>query len=93
MYKRQGIAIIGLNLASSAVNNIQGNGIELYSPAYYWSWGIAIVVCVTAIVLSSYGKGMIKMSSIVISLGEMCIRDRCKAILKPVGRTIGYVIT
>lgn len=64
-----GIAIIGLNLASSAVNNIQGNGIELYSPAYYWSWGIAIVVCVTAIVLSSYGKGMIKMSSIVISLG------------------------
>lgn len=64
-----GIAIIGLNLASSAVANIQGNGIEQFTPAYYWSWGIAIVVCVTAIVLSSYGRGMVKMSSIVISLG------------------------
>ncbi len=63
-----GIAIIGLNLATSAVNNIQGNGIEMFTPAYYWSWGIAIVVCLLAIVLSSYGKGMIKMSSIVIAL-------------------------
>lgn len=43
-----GIAIIGLNLASSAVANIQGNGIEQFTPAYYWSWGIALVVCVTA---------------------------------------------
>ena len=63
-----GIAIIGLNLATSAVNNIQGNGIEMFTPAYYWSWGIAIVVCLLAIVLSSYGKGMVKMSSIVIAL-------------------------
>lgn len=63
-----GIAIIGLNLASSAINNIQGNGIELYSPAYYWSWGIALLVCLLAIILSSYGKGMVKMSSIVIAL-------------------------
>lgn len=63
-----GIAIIGLNLAGSAINNIQGNGIELYSPAYYWSWGIALLVCLLAIILSSYGKGMVKMSSIVIAL-------------------------
>lgn len=65
-----GIAIIGLNLAGSAINNIQSNnGFELYSGGYLWSWGIALVVCVLAIVLSSYGKGMIKMSSIVIALG------------------------
>ena len=63
-----GIAIIGLNLAGSAINNIQGNGIELYSPAYYWSLGIALLVCLLAIILSSYGKGMVKMSSIVIAL-------------------------
>ena len=63
-----GIAIIGLNLASSAINNIQGNGIEMFSPAYFWSWGIAIVVCLLAIVLSSYGRGTVKMSSIVIAL-------------------------
>lgn len=63
-----GIAIIGLNLAGSAINNIQGNGIELYSPAYYWSWGIALLVCLLAIILSIYGKGMVKMSSIVIAL-------------------------
>ena len=63
-----GIAIIGLNLAGSAIDNIQGNGIELYSPAYYWSWGIALLVCLLAIILSSYGKGMVKMSSIVIAL-------------------------
>ena len=63
-----GIAIIGLNLASAAINNIQGNGITLFTPAYYWSWGIAIAVCLTAVILSSYGKGMVKMSSIVIAL-------------------------
>lgn len=63
-----GIAIIGLNLAGSAINNIQGNGIELFSPTYYWSWGIALLVCLLAIILSSYGKGMVKMSSIVIAL-------------------------
>lgn len=65
-----GIAIIGLNLASAAINNIQGNGVELFSAQYYWSWGIAIFVCLLAIVLSSYGKGMIKMSSIVIALAS-----------------------
>ena len=63
-----GIAIIGLNLAGSAVNNIQGNGTEMFTPAYYWSWGIALAVCLAAIVLSSYGRGMVKMSSIVIAL-------------------------
>ena len=63
-----GIAIIGLNLASAAVNNIQGNGVEMFTPAYYWSWGIALFVCLLAVVLSSYGKGMVKMSSIVIAL-------------------------
>ena len=65
-----GIAIIGLNLAGAAVNNIQGNGIELFTPAYFWSWGIAIVVCLLAVILSSYGKGMVKMSSIVIALAS-----------------------
>lgn len=65
-----GIAIIGLNLASAAINNIQGNGVELFSAQYYWSWGIAIFVCLLAIVLSSYGKGMVKMSSIVIALAS-----------------------
>lgn len=64
-----GIAIIGLNLASAAINNIQSNGVELFTPAYYWSWALAGLVCLTAIVLSSYGKGMVKMSSIVIALG------------------------
>ena len=63
-----GIAIIGLNLASAAINNIQGNGVEMFTPAYYWSWGIALFVCLLAVVLSSYGKGMVKMSSIVIAL-------------------------
>ena len=63
-----GIAIIGLNLASAAINNIQANGITHFTPAYYWSWGIALFVCLTAIILSSYGKGMVKMSSIVIAL-------------------------
>lgn len=63
-----GIAIIGLNLASAAVNNIQSNGVEMFSSSYYWSWGIALFVCLLAIILSSYGKGMVKMSSIVIAL-------------------------
>ena len=65
-----GIAIIGLNLASAAINNIQyNNGFELFSAGYYWSWILALVTLLTAIILSSYGKGMVKMSSIVISLG------------------------
>ncbi len=65
-----GIAIIGLNLASAAINNIQSNnGFELFSAGYYWSWILALITCITAIVLSSYGKGMVKQSSIVIALG------------------------
>lgn len=64
-----GIAIIGLNLAGAAINNIQNNnGFALYSEGYYWSWGIALFVCLLAIILSSYGKGMFKMASIVIAL-------------------------
>ncbi len=64
-----GIALIGLNLASAAINNVQNNnGFEMFSPGYYWSWGIALFVCLLAVVLSSYGKGMVKMSSIVIAL-------------------------
>ena len=70
-----GIAIIGLNLAGSAINNIQGQGFNSavegsFNPAYYWSWGIALFVCLLAIILSSYGKGMVKMSSIVIALAS-----------------------
>ena len=61
-----GIVLIGLNLASVAINNIQT--FENFTPGYYWSWGIALFVCLLAIILSSYGKGMLKMSSIVISL-------------------------
>lgn len=64
-----GIAIIGLNLAGAAINNIQSNnGFELFSPGYYWSWGLALLTCLTAVFLSSYGKGMVKMASIVIAL-------------------------
>jgi len=64
-----GIAIIGLNLSSAAINNIQANnGFEMFSAGYYWSWGLALFVCLIAIVLSSYGKGMLKLSSIVIAL-------------------------
>ena len=65
-----GIAIIGLNLASSAINNIQSNnGFEMFSAGYYWSWILALITCLTAVLLSSYGKGMLKQSSIVIALG------------------------
>lgn len=65
-----GIAIIGLNLASAAINNIQSNnGFDMFSAGYYWSWVLAAVTLLTAIILSSYGKGMVKMSSIVIALG------------------------
>lgn len=64
-----GIAIIGLNLAGVAINNIQSNnGFEMFSSGYYWSWGIALLTCIIAVVLSSYGRGMVKMSSIVIAL-------------------------
>lgn len=70
-----GIAIIGLNLAGSAIDNIQGSGFDMnaaasFTPAYFWSWGIALFVCLLAIILSSYGKGMVKMSSIVIALAS-----------------------
>lgn len=64
-----GIAIIGLNLAGSAINNIQSNnGFEPFSVGYTWSWILALITCLVAIVLSSYGKGMVKQSSIVIAL-------------------------
>lgn len=66
-----GIAIIGLNLAGVAINNIQSNnGFEMFSAGYIWSWVIALIVCLTAVCLSSYGKGMVKMSSIVIALAS-----------------------
>ncbi len=61
-----GIAIIGLNLSSAAINNIQG--FANFTTEYYWSWGIALFVCLLAIILSCYGKGMLKLSSIVIAL-------------------------
>ncbi len=73
-----GIALIGLNLSSAAINNIQtqytADGAlspftEGYAmPTYVWAWIIAGVVCLTAIILSSYGKGLLKMSSIFIAL-------------------------
>ncbi len=61
-----GVTLIGLNLASSAINNIQGS--VDFSPAYYWSWLIGGAVCVLTVILSSYGKGAVKMASIVICL-------------------------
>lgn len=74
-----GITLIGLNLAGAAINNIQtqylpdGTSIAPFAEGYdmtiyIWSWIIAAIVCLSAILLSSFGKGMIKMSSIVISL-------------------------
>lgn len=74
-----GITLIGLNLASSAINNIQtqygpdGGALALFGEgydmsAYVWAWVLAGVVCLLAVVLSSCGKGMVKMSSIVIAL-------------------------
>lgn len=74
-----GITLIGLNLSVSAINNIQsqtassGAAIEMFSAEYdmtlyIWSWVIAGCVCLTAILLSSYGKGFFKMSSIFIAL-------------------------
>lgn len=74
-----GITLIGLNLASSAINNIQtqygpdgatlplfGEGYDM--AAYVWAWVLAGAVCLLAVFLSSCGRGMVKMSSIVISL-------------------------
>ena len=74
-----GITLIGLNLASSAINNIQtqygpdGASLAPFAEgydmaAYVWAWVLAGVVCLTAVVLSSCGRGMVKMSSIVIAL-------------------------
>ncbi len=74
-----GITLIGLNLAGSAINNIQtqygpdgaalavfGQGYDM--AAYVWAWALAGTVCLLAVFLSSCGRGMVKMSSIVISL-------------------------
>ncbi len=74
-----GITLIGLNLASTAISNIQtqygpdgsalspfGEGYDM--PTYVWAWVIAALVCLLAVFLSSCGKGMVKMSSIVIAL-------------------------
>ena len=74
-----GITLIGLNLASSAINNIQtqygpdGSALPIFGegydmPTYVWAWVLAAAVCLTAVVLSSCCKGMVKMSSIVIAL-------------------------
>ncbi len=67
-----GIAIIGLGLSGSAISNIQSinpeTGAPYFDALYYWRWGIAIFVLLTAILLSCYGKGLLKQSSIVIAL-------------------------
>ena len=74
-----GITLIGLNLAGTAVSNIQtqygpeGDTLALFAegfdmPTYVWAWVIAGLVCLTAVFLSSCGQGMVKMSSIVIAL-------------------------
>ena len=74
-----GITLIGLGLASSAINNIQtqygadGKALAMFGEGYSmagytWAWILAAVTCLTAILLSSYGKGIVKQSSIVIAL-------------------------
>ena len=74
-----GITLIGLNLASTAISNIQtqygpdGGALAVFREGYdmttyIWAWVLAGVVCLLAVFLSSVGKGMVKMSSIVISL-------------------------
>lgn len=67
-----GIAIIGLGLSGSAISNIQSvnpeTGAPYFDAMYYWKWGIALFVLLTAILLSCYGKGLLKQSSIVIAL-------------------------
>lgn len=66
-----GIMLIGLNLASAAINNIQptdASGAIIFGPVYYWSWIIGGMVCLLAVILSSYGVGIWKMASIVICL-------------------------
>ncbi|MEH2934560.1 MULTISPECIES: uracil-xanthine permease family protein [Eubacteriales] len=74
-----GITLIGLNLASTAISNIQtqygpdGAAMSPFTegyhmPTYVWAWVIAAVVCLLAVFLSSCGRGMVKMSSIVIAL-------------------------
>ncbi len=74
-----GVALIGLNLSGAAINNIQtqytADGTALLPfaegydmPTYIWAWVIAGFTCLLAIILSSKAKGMVKMSSIVISL-------------------------
>lgn len=61
-----GIAIIGLNLAPAAINNIQVEGADTRTTVI--NWLVAAFVCLVAIVISSYGKGMLKLSSIIIAL-------------------------
>lgn len=69
-----GITIIGLSLVGSAINNIQNQGnISVFGEGYdmktyIWSWVFAGITCLLAIVLSSYGKGIFKLSSIFIAL-------------------------
>lgn len=74
-----GVTLIGLNLSATAISNIQsqydptGQLIPMFSegydmPLYIWSWVIAGIVCLAAIIFSSYGKGLFKMSSIFLSL-------------------------
>lgn len=69
-----GIAIIGLSLVGTAINNIQNqNGISVFGEgydmnAYVWAWVLGGITCILAIVLSSYGKGIFKLSSIFIAL-------------------------
>lgn len=65
-----GIAIIGLCLSSTAINNIQLDtqnnpltGMELTL-----NWVIAAVVLLIAIVITSYCKGLLKLSGIIIAL-------------------------
>lgn len=74
-----GVTLIGLNLSAVAIENIQtqytADGMAL-APfemgydmnLYIWSWVIAGIVCLLAVFLSCMGKGMVKMSSIVIAL-------------------------
>ena len=61
-----GIIIIGLNLAPTAISNIQVEGAS--SKTVIINWIVAAFVCLLAIVVSCYGKGMLKLSSIILAL-------------------------
>ena len=67
-----GIAIIGLCLSTSAIGNIQFSEYAANVPVTNFDlgmhWIIAAVVLIIAVVITSYAKGLLKLSGIIIAL-------------------------